>query len=76
LFIQTYLKNYLEREPETKEVESILAEIPIFEAASHAFWILWALYQANTSEIDFDYIDYAFKRFEEYSKIVAQIKSS
>lgn len=75
-FIKSYLENYLGREPTKEEVNDILTEIPIFEAASHAFWIFWALYQGGNSDIDFDYIDYAFKRFGEYSKIVTQIKSS
>ncbi|KAI6176617.1 hypothetical protein M3Y97_00817700 [Aphelenchoides bicaudatus] len=75
-FVETYLKFYLEREPTAKEVDDVLSEIPLFMVASHLFWVLWALVQANTSTIDFDYIDYAFKRLEEYSKIKAQIKSS
>lgn len=73
-FLKTYLKFYLENEPTNDEIEQMLAEIPIFEAASHAFWIFWAVFQANNSTIDFDYLDYARQRLDQYFKITKDIK--
>jgi hypothetical protein len=34
--------------------------------ASHLLWVIWALIQAGTSDIDFDYVRYAKLRFDEY----------
>ena len=72
-FIKNYLKFYLERDPTTDEIEKVLVEIPIFQAASHAFWIFWALVQANTSSIDFDYLEYASKRLKQYFQITRNL---
>ncbi|KAI6235821.1 hypothetical protein M3Y95_00092100 [Aphelenchoides besseyi] len=73
-FLETYLTCYLDRNPTKKELEDALVEIPKFEAASHLFWTLWALAQANASSIDFDYISYAGKRFEQFSRINEEIE--
>ena len=35
---------------------------------SHLLWGLWGLIQSKSSEIDFDYIEYARQRFVEYHK--------
>jgi len=75
-FLKTYLTFYLEREPTTAEIKDILEEIPVFEAASHAFWTLWALVQANVSTINFDYLDYASQKYKQYLKIITDIKTA
>ncbi|KAI6187770.1 hypothetical protein M3Y98_00280700 [Aphelenchoides besseyi] len=72
-FLETYFTCYFNRKPTKKELEDALIEIPKFEAASHLFWTLWALAQANASSIDFDYISYAGKRFEQFSRIIEEI---
>lgn len=68
-FLETYFKFYLERDPTTEEIDQVLSEIPVFEAASHAFWAVWALVQAGVSTIEFDYLGYASKRLNECKRI-------
>jgi ethanolamine kinase len=34
--------------------------------ASHLFWCSWALVQARTSSIDFDYAGYAQRRYDAF----------
>ncbi|CAD5219997.1 unnamed protein product [Bursaphelenchus xylophilus] len=75
-FVQHYLQSYLGREVDGAEIEKVLADIPTFEAASHLLWSVWALVQAQDSEIDFDYIQYASKRYEQYFKIITSVDFS
>ncbi|GLE11451.1 hypothetical protein PINS_up023883 [Pythium insidiosum] len=37
-----------------------------YALASHLFWGFWAVVQAAHSKIDFDFLDYARKRFETF----------
>jgi ethanolamine kinase len=75
-FIRTYLRFYLGTEPTEIEVMEMLREIPKFEAASHLFWIIWNIVQANISSIDFDYLTYSAKRFEQYQKSMQKLRAS
>uniref|UniRef100_A0A0N5B0M2 ethanolamine kinase n=1 Tax=Syphacia muris TaxID=451379 RepID=A0A0N5B0M2_9BILA len=59
-WIKIYLRFYLSREPFDFEIEQTLRQIPIFEAASHFLWSVWALVQSQNSTIDFDYLGYRF----------------
>lgn len=54
--------------PSKAELDDLVAEVNAFSLASHFFWGLWALVQAQVSDIEFDYIGYAIVRFKEYSK--------
>jgi len=75
-FLKIYLTCYLEHEPTSREIEDMLLEVPIFEAASHAFWVIWAIGQANVSSIDFNYLDYAFKRYRQYLKVINNLENN
>ncbi|CAD5213901.1 unnamed protein product [Bursaphelenchus okinawaensis] len=75
-FVQSYLQSYHGREVDGAEIEKVLADIPTFEAASHLLWCVWGLVQAQDSEIDFDYIQYASKRYEQYFKIIQSVDFS
>lgn len=55
-------------EPSADEVEAMLHEVAIFTLAAHCFWGLWGLTQAQHSDIDFDYMNYACCRFAEYDR--------
>ncbi|KAG0003330.1 hypothetical protein BGZ65_001806 [Modicella reniformis] len=48
------------------ELEQIYREVNKFALASHFYWGVWALVQAQLSDIDFDYMPYAVLRFNEY----------
>ncbi|OZJ02376.1 hypothetical protein BZG36_04442 [Bifiguratus adelaidae] len=66
-----WFKEYLTssgEDPTPETIESLYHEVNEFALASHFYWGLWALVQADHSDIDFDYIDYARLRFEEYRK--------
>jgi ethanolamine kinase len=47
-----------------------------FSLASHYYWGLWALIQAMVSDIDFDYMEYAVLRFNEYDKRKQEVLTS
>ncbi|KAI1317593.1 Ethanolamine kinase 1 [Mortierella claussenii] len=49
-----------------EEVEQLYREVNKFALASHFYWGVWALVQAQLSDIDFDYMPYAVLRFNEY----------
>jgi len=42
---------------------------------SHMFWGLWGIHQARHSTIEFDYVEYVTKRFEEYKKCMTELKN-
>uniref|UniRef100_A0A914YJS6 ethanolamine kinase n=1 Tax=Panagrolaimus superbus TaxID=310955 RepID=A0A914YJS6_9BILA len=72
-FIQKYLTFYQKRMPTAEELNRTLAMVPFFEAASHFFWSIWALIQAENSSIDFDYLKYAVVRHSMFAKIITLI---
>ncbi|RKP07936.1 choline/ethanolamine kinase [Thamnocephalis sphaerospora] len=64
-----WLRHYLVagNEPVTDEaLDAFYREVNQFALASHFYWGLWALVQAELSNIDFDYMSYAVMRFNEY----------
>ncbi|KAJ3312845.1 Ethanolamine kinase [Boothiomyces sp. JEL0838] len=66
-WIKAYLKEKDGQEiVSDAELHTIYREVLAFSLASHFFWSLWALIQAEISVIDFDYIGYALKRLDEY----------
>lgn len=50
------------------EVEQVLRECEAYAIASHFFWGLWGLIQANQSEIDYDFFQYATERLTSFQK--------
>merc|ERR1719206_1046299 len=71
-WIQSYLDN---REGIKKEeVKVVYEEVQLFMLCAHLLWSVWAVIQAENSDIDFDFVDYALQRLREYKrwkKIVA-----
>ncbi|CAG8766149.1 29655_t:CDS:2 [Gigaspora margarita] len=70
-FQKKWLRHYLcSYNPDTtiseEEVDELYREVNKFALASHFFWGVWGLIQAQFSEINFDYIEYAILRFKEY----------
>ncbi|XP_051169098.1 ethanolamine kinase [Leptopilina boulardi] len=70
---KAWLKIYLEAYNETniiteEEVEELYGEVKKFVLLSHFFWGCWALIQSEHSHIDFDFLEYAAMRFNEYFK--------
>ncbi|KAJ2824189.1 hypothetical protein IWW50_003447 [Coemansia erecta] len=71
-----WFKVYLEHihEDATPEaLERMYEEVQVFRLASHYYWGVWGLVQASISEIDFDYMNYARMRFDEYNRVKQQL---
>ncbi|XP_017120576.1 ethanolamine kinase [Drosophila elegans] len=66
-WLRVYLEEYLQRSHiQSQEVELLYVQVNQFALASHIFWTVWSLLQAEHSTIDFDYVGYAFLRYNEY----------
>jgi ethanolamine kinase len=64
-----WFRNYIRssgQEPTPNLLEFMYKEVNAFSLASHFFWSIWALIQAEISDIDFDYLNYAHSRLQEY----------
>ncbi|XP_062199169.1 probable ethanolamine kinase [Phragmites australis] len=67
-FFRNYLQADRSSEVQVQDLEALYVETNTFRLASHVYWALWALIQANVSPIDFDYLGYFFLRYGEYKK--------
>uniref|UniRef100_A0A915A4D7 ethanolamine kinase n=1 Tax=Parascaris univalens TaxID=6257 RepID=A0A915A4D7_PARUN len=63
-WIIQYLNFFLQHPPSTEDVEEMMRNSIIFEAAAHFFWSIWALVQSQNSSIDFDYLGYGILRYK------------
>uniref|UniRef100_A0A915EC30 ethanolamine kinase n=1 Tax=Ditylenchus dipsaci TaxID=166011 RepID=A0A915EC30_9BILA len=70
-FLQKYLRHFNSHDSSDTDqsLDDLLAVIPLFEAASHLFWCLWALAQSHLSVIEFDYMRYAVLRHKQFKKL-------
>ncbi|KAJ3182774.1 hypothetical protein HDU87_008113 [Geranomyces variabilis] len=64
-----WLRTYLESSNRTvlvedAEVEALYREVAKFSLAAHFFWAIWALVQAEISDLDFDYLEYSITRLQ------------
>ncbi|XP_020098014.1 probable choline kinase 2 [Ananas comosus] len=64
-FVQIYLNSSGER-PNDVELEKLLQSIEKYALASHLVWGLWGIISEHVNEIDFDYVEYARQRFQQY----------
>ncbi|KAL2649277.1 hypothetical protein R1flu_017405 [Riccia fluitans] len=64
-FVATYLQATGET-PEEAEIEALVKEAEIYRLPCHLQWGLWGILSAQTSEIEFDYLEYARQRFQQY----------
>ncbi|KAF1826162.1 ethanolamine kinase [Dissoconium aciculare CBS 342.82] len=75
-FLQHYVASFYAHSPgkETtpapsdldKDIDTLFAQVDDFRGIPGLFWGIWALIQAQISEIDFDYASYAELRLSEY----------
>lgn len=68
---KTWLKIYLESYSNTNnvpesEINELYNQVNKFVLLTHFFWGCWALIQSQHSNIDFDFLQYAAIRFDEY----------
>jgi len=52
----------------SEEVQEVYEDVCRLVMGCHLFWIVWSLFQAEHSTIEFDFMDYAILRFNEYLK--------
>ncbi|PKA46805.1 choline/ethanolamine kinase [Apostasia shenzhenica] len=64
-FVTVYLKSS-EKQPSAEEIENLLQSIEKYTLASHLLWGLWGVISEHVNEIDFNYMEYARQRFEEF----------
>ena len=50
------------------EVESIYNSVTQFILCAHLQWSIWSVIQAENSTLDFDFVDYAIQRKQEYKR--------
>ncbi|KAL3654620.1 hypothetical protein CASFOL_001605 [Castilleja foliolosa] len=66
-FLCTYL-SASGNQPSDREVQQLLQEVEKYTLASHLLWGLWGIISEHVNKIDFDYIEYARQRFQQYWK--------
>ncbi|CAN1813507.1 Probable choline kinase 2 [Linum perenne] len=52
--------------PSEKEVEQLLEDVENYTLGNHLFWGLWGIISEHITKIDFDYLEYARQRLEQY----------
>lgn len=64
-FIRLYLTS-ADHEPSDAEVERLAEDAEKYTLANHLFWGLWGIISAYVNNIEFDYMEYARQRFQQY----------
>ena len=74
MWIEVYLKEAVRLQGgdsammSSEKVQEVYEDVCKLVMGCHLFWIVWSLFQAEHSTIDFDFMKYAILRFNEYSK--------
>lgn len=66
---QRFLRIYLGHagdQPNDLELEVLVQDVEKYTLASHLLWGLWGIISEHVNEIDFNYMEYARQRFEQY----------
>lgn len=58
------------------EIEEIFEEVRVCTMLSHYYWVLWSVFMSKNPDIQFDYIHYAYRRFEVYQRLKQEYYSS
>ncbi|XP_048424715.1 probable choline kinase 3 isoform X2 [Pyrus x bretschneideri] len=64
-FVRAYLSS-ADYEPSDAEVEQLVEITEKYTLANHLFWGLWGIISGYVNKIDFDYVEYARQRFQQY----------
>ncbi|KAL3513966.1 hypothetical protein ACH5RR_026683 [Cinchona calisaya] len=64
-FIRAYLSS-AGHEPSDAELKQLVEDVEKYTLANHLFWGLWGIISEYVNNIDFDYMEYARQRFEQY----------
>ncbi|KAG5539287.1 hypothetical protein RHGRI_019749 [Rhododendron griersonianum] len=66
---QRFLRIYLScsgNQPSDAEIEKLIQDVEKYALASHLLWGLWGIISEHVNEIDFDYMEYARQRLQQY----------
>jgi len=61
-----FIRTYLDDVGSEESPQQILEEVQVFSLASHFFWTLWSVINAETSQIPFGYWEYGTARISAY----------
>ncbi|KAG5539279.1 hypothetical protein RHGRI_019741 [Rhododendron griersonianum] len=53
-------------QPSDAEIEKLIQDVEKYALASHLLWGLWGIISEHVNEIDFDYMEYARQRLQQY----------
>ncbi|KAG1149798.1 hypothetical protein G6F37_004528 [Rhizopus arrhizus] len=76
-FLTAYINTTSKFSKQSKDcidIKELEREVDMYVMVSHLFWGLWGLFQANQSEIDFDYFLYSTQRLNAFRKELAKWK--
>ncbi|XP_060534008.1 choline/ethanolamine kinase [Cylas formicarius] len=65
----TFIRAYLDESGSRENVTKVLREVEVFTLASHLFWTLWGIINAETSKIPFGYWEYGVSRLSNYLRL-------
>ncbi|KAJ8916695.1 hypothetical protein NQ315_000340 [Exocentrus adspersus] len=71
-----FIRAYLDESGSRENPKKVMREVEIFTLASHFFWALWGLINAETSKIPFGYWEYACSRFNCYNRLKLKLGGS
>jgi len=73
IFCQKYLKERCQKDFSADDVGDFVDDVQVMAVASHLAWGAWALVQADTSDINYDFMEYAGIRFAEMVKLAEKL---
>jgi ethanolamine kinase len=66
-FLKIYLlEAYKLNEINDEDIENFLTEVNYSILLSNLYWSIWSIFQYENSKVEFDYLDYAKKRYNGY----------
>jgi len=71
-----FIDEYLKHADTSATRDELIAEADHFALVSHIYWMLWSFVQAEVSDIQFGYKEYALVRHQSYLQLREQIKVS
>jgi len=57
-----------------QEANELLKEVKVARLYTHYFWSLWGVIKSHQEDVEFDYVHYAYKRFEIYQHIKKELQ--
>ncbi|XP_050385531.1 probable choline kinase 2 isoform X1 [Argentina anserina] len=74
-FVHLYLSSS-GNQPSDNELEQLVQDVEKYTLPDHLFWGLWGIISEHVNEIDFDYLEYAKQRFQQYWRTKASVLGS